>query len=202
MVATALVSSVAREARADDAAGAPAEPPPLQTAPLARESTTDVLLAPSSVGAAPLVLQTDAGFAVSASVRQRQVGTTVAPVVGSEVDARLSVSRQTGRLTLVVDGMVRRAIGTRDDADALGGGRALIDVGHGLQIGAEGRIRGEIVEGIVAADDEGRPVEVITGAATSLDLRGVVLQGLGGFCWPRGPAPAGPAVLGGIAFAF
>jgi hypothetical protein len=162
------------------------------------DSPADAIDSPSVVGVAPVVAQRDAGFDLVASVRQR----AGASLVGSELDARVSIGRREGALTLAADGMLRRAIGTRDDVDAQASATALVAIARALRIGAEARARGEVVEGIVAADDAGRPVEVLAGVAAGVTAGSVTLRTLAGFCWPRGPMPAGPAALAGASFVF
>jgi hypothetical protein len=163
------------------------------------------------VGDASVLTQDVAGVDVATSLRRRAAGSSL---IGSELDVRISLSRREGRLALIADGMVRRAIGTRDDVDAQGSMSALFKLGSmeggslrsgqlgGTTIGLEGRVRGEAVDGVVAADDTGRPVEVLAGAAAGVDVGRVSVRSLVGFCWPRGPTPAGAAVLGGMSFTF
>ncbi|MDB4934564.1 MAG: hypothetical protein JWP87_1536 [Labilithrix sp.] len=107
----AMSTLVAANARADDAtAGDPAPP----SSDARRDSPADSIDSPSIVGAVPLLTQAEAGLDVTASLRQR----ALPPVVGSELDARVTFARREGALSLSGDAMLRRAIGTRDDVDA------------------------------------------------------------------------------------
>jgi hypothetical protein len=186
--AAALVLLGATEARAED--GAPSD--------LRRDSPADGIDTPSVLGSTAVLAQSTGGVDVVATVRQRALSS----VVGSELDARASLARREGALSLVADGMLRRAIGTRDDVDAQASVTALVTLSRTVRVGAEGRARGEVVDGIVAADDTGRPVEVLAAAVASVTTGATTLGALAGFCWPRGPTPPGPALLGGASFAF
>jgi hypothetical protein len=199
------VPEAAATARRDEVVPSPRDPANV------RESTADAVASPSVVGDAAVLTHDAAGVDVATSVRLRTAGSSV---IGSELDVRISLSRREGRLALIADGMVRRAVGTRDDVDAQGSMSALFKVGAanggsprggelgGLTVGAEGRVRGEVVDGVVAADDTGRPVEIVAGATAGVDVGRMRLRSLAGFCWPRGPAPAGAALLGGMSFTF
>ncbi len=67
----------------------------------------------------------------------------------------------------------------------------------------QARVRRELAKTFITAEDEGRPVEVITGAtaATAVDRTSFV-QALGAWAWPRGPFGSGPTALLAAGFSF
>lgn len=194
-VALAAVLTASR-ARAEEATA----PATAASVGVAEPGATDALLFPSNVAAGRLLRRDDLGVDLVLGVSERQLS-SLSPV-GSEVDARIALARREGPFTIVGEGMLRRGIGTRDDVDAVGSLRTTLAIGHALAAGGEARVRGEVVEGVVAADDTGRPVEVIAGATAAVTVYGAKLQALAGFCWPRGPLPAGQVVLAGATFVF
>ena len=55
---------------------------------------------------------------------------------------------------------------------------------------------------MIGVEDAGRPVQLLSGGVVGFDVEHVLVQGLVGWSWPRGPIASGPAALGAVAFAF
>lgn len=139
------------------------------------------------------------GFDVTASIRYRTLGPEVA---GSQVAGRVNVGYAAGPLHVVVNGTVGQALGERGDVDVESGSMLYVQTAHMLRLGAEARVRGELVDRYATAEDEGRPIEALTGAVVGLDLESALVQALAGWSWPRGPLPSSPAALASATLSF
>jgi hypothetical protein len=164
----AIVSLASRTARAEDGA----------TPGIARAadpgSSVDAVASPSLLVTAPVVAVSHWELAFGARHRP------MPGVIGSEIDARIALARHEGPFVLAADGMIRRAIGTRDDVDAIASARLLVAIARGARIGGEARMRGEIAEGIVASDDVGRPIEVTSGGVVDAAVGPLMLRAVAG----------------------
>jgi hypothetical protein len=156
------------------------------------------VLEPSTNGAVTIIGQPNAGIDVVAAVGER----AVAGVIGTEIDARVAFARREGRFSVRGGALLHRAIGTRDDVDARATLSLCFAVTDAVRVGAEGRVRGEVVEGVIASDDLGRPIEVVSGAVAGVGAGPVSFDTIAGFAWPRGPTPPAPALMAGASFAF
>jgi hypothetical protein len=144
--------------------------------------------------------QPSAGIDLTTSVRWRMLATEG---TGHQLFGRMVVGRAIGPTYVAVNGGIGQGVGARQDIDYEAGGLFFVRPVRMLRLGAEGRVRGELVETYLTPEDEGRPVEITGGATLGADLFDrVLVQALGGWLWPRGPLPAGPAVLGAATVSF
>lgn len=161
-------------------------------------SMTDTTTSPWAGAFVQFLEQGSAGIDLTTSARWRGAG----PEGAQQLAGRLTVGRALGPTYFAVNGGFGQGLGTRQDVDYEGGGLFFVRLARIVRVGAEGRVRGEAVETYVTAEDSGRPVEVLGGATAGVDLDRVLVQALGGWAWPRGPLPPGPAVLGAATFSF
>jgi hypothetical protein len=161
-------------------------------------SMTDTTTSPWAGAFVQFLEQGSSGIDLTTSARWRAGG----PEGAQQLAGRLTVGRTLGPTYFAVNGGFGQGLGARQDVDYEGGGLFFVRLARIVRVGAEGRVRGEAVETYVTAEDTGRPVEVLGGATAGVDLDRVLVQALGGWAWPRGPLPAGPAVLGAATFSF
>jgi hypothetical protein len=143
--------------------------------------------------------QSDVGVDVTTSLRYRTVGPELA---GSELAARVAVGRSLGPLHLAVNGGVGQGFGARSDVDFEAGSTLFVRASRVLRLGAEARARGELADRYETVENDGRPVDLLAGAVAGVELSRVLLQGLAGWSWPRGPFASGPAALAAASFTF
>lgn len=143
--------------------------------------------------------QEDVGLDVTTSVRYRTVGPEL---TGSQLAARVNVGRSLGPLYLAVNGGVGQGFGVRNDVDYEAGSLLFVRAARVLRIGAETRVRGEVADRYDTLEDKGRPIDVLAGSVVGVELDRVLVQGLGGWSWPRGPFASGPAALAAASFMF
>lgn len=148
---------------------------------------------------AQILRQSDVGLDLTASVRYRTVGPEL---TGSQVYGRLNAGRAFGPAYLAINGGIGQGLGVRSDVDYDAGSIVFVRVARIVRVGAEARVRGEAMDRLETAEDEGRPVELISGGVLGLEARPVLVQALGGWSWPRGPLGSGPAALAAATFAF
>ncbi len=155
---------------------------------------------PSVAAHVQLLTQERSGVHATATLRYRTLG---AELAGPSVDARLALGRTLGPLLLATNAMVGRGLGIRADVDVEAGAAATVQSARGLRVGAEGRIRGELHETFVTAEDVGRPVDIVAGAVAGVAIdANAYVQALGGWAWPRGPFGSGPSAVVAAGFAF
>lgn len=136
---------------------------------------------------------------VTTSIRYDVLGPEGA---GSQASLRAQVGRSFGRAYLAWSGTLGQAFGPRRDVDFESGSLLFMRVGDSARVGGEVRVRGELVERFVTVEDEGRPLEVVAGAALGLELRPLFARVLAGWSWPRGLLPAGPLCVGSTTLRF
>lgn len=146
-----------------------------------------------------LLTERTSGLDLTASARYRTLGPEVA---GSQLLLRVNAGRSLGPAYAALNGAVGQGFGSRGDVDFEGGALAYVRVARIVRLGGEGRTRGELVDRYETAEDEGRPVEILTGGTFGVDLGPVLAQALGGWSWPRGPAASGPTALASASFSF
>ena len=143
--------------------------------------------------------QSTSGIDLTTSVRWRYLATEL---TGHQIFARAVVGRSFGPAYVAVNGGVAQGVGVRQDVDFETGALFFVRAARVLRVGAEARVKGELVETYVTVEDEGRPVDVLAGGTLGVDLERVLFQALGGWSMPRGPYPQGPAVLGAATVSF
>ncbi len=148
---------------------------------------------------AQVLRQADVGLDLTASLRYRTVGPEL---TGSQVYGRLNAGRAFGPAYLAINGGVGQGLGLRSDVDYDAGSIFFVRVARIVRVGAEARVRGEAVDRLETAEDEGRPVEIVSGGVAGIEAKQVLVQALGGWSWPRGPLGSGPAALAAATFSF
>lgn len=157
-------------------------------------------VAPTVGASVQLLRQARAGLDATATVRYRALGPELA---GPTVDARLAVGRTFGAVLLATNAVVSQGVGLRRDVDLEATATAAVRASSVVVVGAEARVRGEVTETYLTAEDVGRPLDVVAGATASVAVtRTGFVKSLAGWAWPRGPVPPGPAALvaAGVAF--
>jgi hypothetical protein len=143
--------------------------------------------------------QSTSGLDLTTSVRWRYLAGVE---TGHQLFARMVIGRSIGPAYAAVNGGIAQGMGARQDVDYETGALVFVRAARILRAGAEARVRGELVETYVTVEDEGRPVDVLAGGTFGVDLERVLVQALAGWSAPRGPLPAGPAVVGAATLSF
>lgn len=112
-----------------------------------------------------------------------------------ELDAKLAIGRQLGRLRLDANVLVGRSLSSREDLDVEASAALAFRLADAFHAGLEARLRGELVDGLRTDDDLGRPVGLLTGATLAWRFHALILKTLAGFRAPRGLVAPGPALL-------
>lgn len=121
---------------------------------------------------------------------------------GQQFFGGMVLGRSFGPAYAAINGGVAQGIGARQDVDYETGALLFVRAARVLRLGAEARVRGELVETYLTPEDDGRPVGVLAGGTLGVDLERVLFQALGGWSMPRGPYAQGPAVLGAATVSF
>jgi|GEM_PF-3773724 len=180
----------------------------------ARRPHTDLQARVTSPGLGTLgTLEGAITFASMRAATQDEVGadvvatTQVRPLsaegaAAPAVDGRLAIVRRVRAFSLTATGAVGRSFGSREDADWQAGALALYQLASSFAIGAEARVRGELEDRLVTAEDEGREVEAASGGVVALGRERARLQALVGWAWPRGMLPSSAAAFVTAAVSF
>jgi hypothetical protein len=123
-------------------------------------------------------------------------------LAGSEIDGRLALSRELGRVLVGAHGIIGRGIGIRNDVDFESAALSTVRLLSTWRVGIEGRARTELEDEYKTPEDEGRPFQLTGGALTSYRYEWLYVQAFGGWNSPRGTARPGPAALASASFEF
>lgn len=156
-------------------------------------------LSPGAAVRWQLLDQQSAPADLAATVQLRALGMEAA---GPQVDARLGLGRSWDRVSASVAVQVGRGLLARQDVDFETAAQVGVRVGGVLRVGAEARLRTELVDVYETEEDHGRPYELIGGPTVSAELGPTVLQVLVGYRAPRGPWAAGAVAMGQLGIAF
>jgi hypothetical protein len=142
-------------------------------------------LVPSLQVRRQILSQRSAGIDASVSAAFRSVGREDA---GSEFDVAVAAGRAFGALELAASATIGKGVGARADVDVEAASSIGWRLARELRAGIETHVRGELVDDLKTADDDGRPLDVIAGPSISLTRGAIALDVLGGWQSPRGSA--------------
>jgi hypothetical protein len=132
-----------------------------------------------------ILSQRASGIDASVSAAFRSIGREDA---GSEFDVAVAAGRTFGAVEVAASATVGKGVGARTDVDFEAASSVVWRLTREVRAGFETRARGELVDDVKTAEDDGRPLDIIAGPSVSLTRGAVTLDVLGGWQSPRGSA--------------
>ncbi len=146
-----------------------------------------------------LLSQDGAGIDVAVALAFRSIGREDA---GSEFSAGVLLARSLGAFSVSAAANVGKGVGNRADIDFDAASLAGYAISSWARLGAELRVRGELVDDLRTPEDGGRNLDLLAGPALSLTRGPWSLDMLAGWQRPRGAAPDRPAAVVAAACSF